>query len=101
METPKDHHLQYCASYNDYRCSIIHGTPYVCHLLLQEGDSPLHFACSFGNIDAVKYLVGTHGMNVNERNRVSTCTLVGVVGLCVYRWADAGVRTSAGVTEGK
>lgn len=40
-------------------------------LVLQEGHSALHFACSFGNIEAIKYLVGVHGMNMNERNRVS------------------------------
>ena len=39
--------------------------------VLQDGHSPLHIACCFDSVEAIAYLVGTQGMNVNERNRVS------------------------------
>ena len=57
-------------------------------LAWQDGNSPLHFACTFGNVEAVRYLVEAHGMNVNERNSVSVCTHTcgwdGMVGRSVY-----------------
>ena len=39
--------------------------------VLQDGHSPLHIACCFDSVEAIAYLVGKQGMNVNERNRVS------------------------------